>query len=297
MKAYLNQISQHEVFEQLSESQLEELSAIMALVDYAKDEVVYDHNQQANKLYFISEGSFLLVRSDSEEHILVKGQLIGEVGLINGDFRHGKVTALEPSKAVSICGRQLFEPEVIHPSIALKVITALSKRITNYLRSKNQVSTKEILSQGENHNVEFKSSLRWNLHTNKKDPAIEHAVIKSLAAFMNTYGGVLMVGVNDDGKPVGLDHERLENHDKILLHLNGLIKSRIGTLFTEFALPSIETIDGKDVLRIDCKQASKPAFVNDKNDEFFYIRTGPATTALKVSKALAYIREHFPKSF
>ena len=53
------------------------------------------------------------------------------------------------------------------------------------------VSTDELIQNGETENVEFKSTLRWNIHTQKKDDAIEHASLKTIAAFLNSYGGTL----------------------------------------------------------------------------------------------------------
>jgi len=51
---------------------------------------------------------------------------------------------------------------------------------------------KKILKIGESEQVEFKRSFG-------------KAVITSLAAFANTYGGKVIVGVDDCGKPSGLD--------------------------------------------------------------------------------------------
>ena len=64
----------------------------------------------------------------------------------------------------------------------------------------------EIIARGENSTAEFKSTLRVNLHTGQQDPKMEHAVLKtSSAAFLNTHGGTLCIGVNDDGDACGLE--------------------------------------------------------------------------------------------
>jgi predicted HTH transcriptional regulator len=47
-----------------------------------------------------------------------------------------------------------------------------------------------------------------NVHTNKVDARIEHAVVKSVAALMNSHGGTLIIGVKDATKEVmGLDRD------------------------------------------------------------------------------------------
>ena len=43
----------------------------------------------------------------------------------------------------------------------------------------------------------LKSTLRTNLHTNSRDPRMEQSVLKTIAGFLNTNGGVLTIGVTD----------------------------------------------------------------------------------------------------
>ena len=62
----------------------------------------------------------------------------------------------------------------------------------------------ELIAGGEGAIVEFKATLRTNLHTGEKDPKMEQAVLKTLAGFLNKEGGTLVIGVADDGSPVGV---------------------------------------------------------------------------------------------
>ena len=67
-------------------------------------------------------------------------------------------------------------------------------------------SAVELIRLGESKTVEFKSTLRWNLREGKKDPTVvTHAVLKTIAAFLNTEGGDLLIGVADDGSIVGTE--------------------------------------------------------------------------------------------
>ena len=43
--------------------------------------------------------------------------------------------------------------------------------------------------------MEFKSTLRWNLFSDKTDKAIENSCLKTVAGYLNSDGGVLLVGV------------------------------------------------------------------------------------------------------
>ena len=78
--------------------------------------------------------------------------------------------------------------------------------------------------------MEFKSSLRVNLHTGNQDPRIEHAVLKTLAAFLNTRGGTLVIGVDDKGVPLGLENDGFQTEDKMDQHLANLIQTDSGRI-------------------------------------------------------------------
>jgi len=291
----LSLIGTHEVFENLQKEELQSLQSIIKREHYLKDGLVYDTSQMPNFLFYIEAGSFKLTLPGNTELILRPGQLIGEVGVVNGDFRSGTVIALEEASLISICGTSLFNNDFIQPSVALKILRVLSKRITNYLRSKNQVATRELIHHGENEHVEFKSTLRWNTYTNKKDTAVEHAILKTIAAFLNADGGVLLIGVADDMTLLGLGFDQFENNDKMLLHITTMVKKSLGSIFLKYIDFSIETIDEKKLLRVDCKASNVPVYMKDGNNEHFYIRTGPATTDLQLSKIHTYITERFDK--
>lgn len=293
MKEILQLIWQHDVFANLTKEELNSLAPIIHRKVYKTQELVFDTNHKANYLFFIESGQLGLTLPNNEHKFLEKGQLFGEIGIINSDFRTGMVTALEPTKLIAICGTKLFKKEHIQPEIALKIVTALSKRITNYLRSKEQISTKEIIEQGESDQVEFKSTLRWNLYANKKDKAIESAALKTVAAFMNSNGGTLIIGVEDDGNILGLANDKFQNNDKLLLHLTSLIKNRMGAVHNQSLHVSIESINQKEILRIDCSPTTTPVYLKDGNLEHFYIRTGPSTTDLRLSKVFDYIKKRF----
>jgi hypothetical protein len=86
----------------------------------------------------------------------------------------------------------------------------------------------KVVVNGESEAVEFKSPLRANLHTGNKDPRIELSVLKTLAGLLNTNGGMLVIGVSDDGSPVGIQADDFTNEDKMSLHLVNIVKTRMG---------------------------------------------------------------------
>lgn len=135
--------------------------------------------------------------------------------------------------------------------------------------------------------------MRWNLKAEKKDTRITHAVLKTIAAFLNSDGGTLLIGVSDDGEVLGLVNDHFENQDKALLFLTNVIKSQLGELHMEHIHYQMEELENNQVLRVDVQAGTRPCYLVLEKFEHFYIRTGPSTTDLRLSKVYAYINERF----
>lgn len=152
-----------------------------------------------------------------------------------------------------------------------------------------------IIGDGETTNVEFKSTLRRNLHTGEPDARMELAALKTVAGFLNANGGTLVIGVSDDGTALGIEADRFPNEDKMYLHLVNLLRDRIETKHTMYIHPHFDEYDETRVLRIDCWKARSPVFVKDGKNDRFFVRTGAATTELSMGEAQEYIRQRFER--
>ncbi len=151
----------------------------------------------------------------------------------------------------------------------------------------------KVILNGESEAVEFKSTLRTNMHTGDKDPRMELAVLKTLAGFLNTNGGMLVIGVSDDGSPVGIQADEFENEDKMSLHLVNIVKSRLGIQAMISLHINFDDRNKYRVMVVKCNKSPTPVFVKDGNNERFYIRTGPSTTELSPSQTPEYIKQRF----
>lgn len=151
----------------------------------------------------------------------------------------------------------------------------------------------DVVEQGETTTVEFKSTLRINLHTGEKDPRMELAVLKTLAGFVNSSGGTLVIGVADDGEPVGIEADKFPNEDKMYLHLVNLIKDRMGAAHMMYMHPRFDDYEGERVMVVECLPGKSPIFVKDGKVERFFVRTGAATTELQGSQAQEFIQKRF----
>ena len=151
----------------------------------------------------------------------------------------------------------------------------------------------QLLAGGETANTEFKSTLRMNLHTGIPDKKMEHACLKTIAAFLNSHGGHLVVGVADTGEALGIEKDAFTNEDKMNLHLVNLIKDRLGPQHFLHVVPLFESFRGKRVLVVRCNSSNLPVYLKDGNTEQFFVRTGAATTELLPSQIQAYVNQRF----
>ena len=151
-----------------------------------------------------------------------------------------------------------------------------------------------LIKKGESDNLEFKSTLRTNLHINDFDKKIEHATLKTIVAYLNSKGGILLVGVNDKGEVIGIEKDNFQTNDKLNLHFTNLLKNTIGNQYLPLINFELVKIDGKHVLRIDCKKSDRPVFLKVDEEEFF-IRNGPSSVKLTGSELVNYIERRFKK--
>ncbi|WP_148705407.1 AlbA family DNA-binding domain-containing protein [Methanosarcina siciliae] len=152
----------------------------------------------------------------------------------------------------------------------------------------------ELIRRGESKKLEFKSTLRINLITGKPDWNIEHAVLKTIVAYLNTDGGVLLIGVSNSGEVLGIKNDDFPNEDKFLLHFKQLIKQNIGLDYAPMIEYALVHVNGKKIMEIECRRSDEAVFLKPaKNDEEFYIRIGPSSERLTGSKLIEYVNRHY----
>ena len=148
------------------------------------------------------------------------------------------------------------------------------------------------LALGESKNREFKSTLRWNIRAKQQDDAMTHSCLKTIAAFLNTYGGILFIGVDDDGCPLGLELDKFPNDDKFQLHLMNVVKQSLGDATATLVDPQIHSVNEKSICRVACSPPPDrhPICLKfKKSEEEFFVRTGPGTTKLPPSQMMKYM--------
>lgn len=165
-------------------------------------------------------------------------------------------------------------------------------------------TTKDI-DAGESSKCEFKSTLRVNLHTNSPDEKIELSAMKTLAGFLNTKDGVLLIGVSDDKTILGLDTDfnsfrnKEDKLDEFQKHLDNLIENYFGNSVFSLLKVSFVDIIGKLICRIEVRHSTQgPVYLKNKakKAEEFYIRRSASTKSLNPSEMMYYIQNNWENS-
>lgn len=157
----------------------------------------------------------------------------------------------------------------------------------------------ELIKRGESKTLEFKSTLRWSLKEDRRDDkGVTHAALKTIAAFLNTEGGDLLLGVADDGSIVGIERDRLENDDKFMRHLAQVVRNGMGDRAGTCIDPKTQIVQGKTVCVVSCQRSPEPVFLKWRGLETtpegdFFVRNGPGTIKLPSDSAKDYIRTRF----
>jgi len=159
---------------------------------------------------------------------------------------------------------------------------------------------RSLITAGESATVEFKASARWDMKENRHNPVLEEVIVKTVAGFLNAHGGTLLIGVTDNGVPVGLDrdyqHTKKKNpcRDQFELWLTNHLMKKLGREAKPCFHIDFAECDGEDVCRVRVYRSPKPAFVEKNGQEVLYVRQGNATNPYtKSSEIIAYKEQHW----
>lgn len=170
----------------------------------------------------------------------------------------------------------------------------------------------DIIKHDESEILEFKSSV-WAQYNNKtgeiikeqksKSLELEDSVIKTIAAFLNTQGGKLIIGVQDrpKRKVLGIEADfqwsgQSKDIESFQNSLTNVIKTATNdpVIVGTYVDINIEIIEGKSICVIDVKQKAPKSwtYVNMKNwknkgekKECFFVRSGPSSNIIDSRKS------------
>lgn len=231
-------------------------------------------------------------------------------------FKKKKTFALEKAMNVMVSSGpvgKLFHYGTInlekhqHNSISLVTIS----RPQNYLRViersinpnihafNEKPDITKIIEQEENEKLEFKSSLRFDHKISAVNRELEKAVMKTIAAFLNSKGGYLVIGLDDSRQPLGLhyDYQTIQRKDSdgFENHFTQVFNSMIGPEFRHLVKLWFYEIEELEASIVQIAASPKPVYLKLNDSEHFYIRTGNIVSDLKFSEVEDYVRSRWPR--
>jgi len=212
-------------------------------------------------------------------------------GIIGDILEYGTIYLKKISDKKIIKSTYLPNPKYYAEMIRSRLKSNRNKKV----KLNNDVS--ELIHQGENLNTEFKRSLRWDIKLNKVNKDLEKAVMRTICGFMNAEGGILLIGVGDDGIIEGLesDYKTFKKYGKdyfegYLYQIFGLM---VGKEYMHLIDITFYDFGGKNVCLIHVPASDEPVYLKTDNQDVFYVRTGNTTQPLMVREANKYIKSHW----
>ncbi len=178
-------------------------------------------------------------------------------------------------------------------------------RIYSHLKSRIELTHAEPLNEaveelilgGESDSVEFKSTLRYDLRQALVNKKLEFIVAKTISAFLNSKGGNLFIGIDDEQNSLGLLPDiatlKKQNIDGFELQLIEVINKYIGKVYGSYIKISFPDYDNKQICQVTVSQCSKPVFVSYEGREDFFIRVGCSSQPLSRLEQSAYEKNHW----
>lgn len=187
-----------------------------------------------------------------------------------------------------------FDKELaLNPTSSSSILNQLDLMLDAIGNLTDTDRVRNIIREGETKHIEFKETLSLDAKKKTKEKYIELSALKTVVAFLNTDGGILLLGVTNERIIAGLDTEIgmfHKNVDKFLLYLKNLLKTRVGEEFYPYIEYRIIEVEAKLLLLVDCKPSQSPCYLDNSE---FYVRTNPATDKLEGPKLVEYIKNHF----
>lgn len=155
-------------------------------------------------------------------------------------------------------------------------------------------SIPSLIKSGENEFVEFKSSLRYDYRQIKTNKNLEEIILKSIVGFFNAKGGILIIGVDDNGGILGLANDYItlkhKNKDGFQQKIIQLVSNAFGKSMCSFIHTSFHIIDNKEICMVLIEPSKQPTYLRKEDRTLFYLRTGNVTNVLTTQETVKYLK-------
>lgn len=127
-------LRQHELFQELDKDACEQIAAYAKIREFRRDATIFAKGDPGFCLFAVVRGKVLVTTSSSEGKSAVlnqfeKGDVFGEIALLDGRPRTGDATALTDCCLLSLERRDFIPILAKKPEIAIKLLEILSGRL------------------------------------------------------------------------------------------------------------------------------------------------------------------------
>ncbi|MCS6948446.1 MAG: putative DNA binding domain-containing protein, partial [Steroidobacteraceae bacterium] len=161
-------------------------------------------------------------------------------------------------------------------------------------------NAEELIKRAPSRTLAFAAGLRQSAHEDRQDDeAVSCDVLATIAAFLNTEGGDLLIGVADDGSVVGIDRDWRGSEDEFTQNLARVVREGLGDIAAKCINAKNQVVQGRTVCVLSCQRSPEPVFLKGTERQSvsegeFFIRRGSDTVKLPPSRAAEYVRTRFP---
>jgi two-component system, NtrC family, sensor kinase len=164
--AYLSNVS---LFNKAEASVLQHLADITSITNYKSDERIITKGEEGNAMYLILSGTCKVHDGAHQVAELKKGEVFGELSLLDSEPRSMSVSTLEDAVLGSIKRIDFYEVLKQFPEMTRDIITVINKRI----RNQNEVLVKEFSGR----EAQLKEQVRQRtLELEQKNDLLEEAM-------------------------------------------------------------------------------------------------------------------------
>lgn len=154
----------------------------------------------------------------------------------------------------------------------------------------------ELVQLGESYTLEFKSSWQWDVRQQQFVKGLRHSSLKTIAAFLNSEGGTLLIGVEDDQNVLGLadDLSAVSGSTDVLEQriIQGVIDC-MGVNAATYVRIRFDAVQEKTVAVVEVQPASEPIYSATEKGQEFFVRVSNTTRSLSLEEAHTYIAQRW----
>ncbi len=158
-------------------------------------------------------------------------------------------------------------------------------------------TVRDLIEGRESKTVEFKSSAFYSYKPDVLERVVSESVIKTVAAFLNTDGGHLAIGVSDDLEILGirpdLDLKDMDV-DRYINALTNMLISALGAAAVANVRIKVEELKGEPVCIVRVLPSPEPVYAKpSKGDQVFYVRMNNTTRILEGKDLVSYVTQRW----